>query len=1418
MDYMFDHKFKYLSIMDCNRGRGDATAVENKGLKDHHAERWCIRQLQNIGYDKFTLQADAEPAIQAFIKMCSSKVQGKEIHCRCTPSGSHQSNGQVERWHQTLQGQVKALLLEAQVRFNLPDLSNNWELLSWVVRHAAWLIQRFQPYLRGKTPHEIKHGKKYESDVCCFGECVMCLETVSDAKRDKFKSRWLSGMWLGRLDISDEHLVYDVGSKSIKRFRTIRRHSSDVMRWSYAEHITNITLTPWLLKVEGGATGSTVPWSRPGLVPAAKAADVPEEQQKPVGKDPTPGCLACSHAHGYHHSAACKKRKGAMMEEAELDRNASKESAQKRQSVAPAATAAAEDSMDLDEEGPSLVRRRIPEKRAPMEHEVSESGKKPKILIAEIMGDTNEEEDDLDWEQFFPPEELKKGRDKEVNSLYELKTFRLVPETEVRKAGHKVIGTRWVDRWRQIPGDDKEVQWEVKSRLVAMDFTDGKKSVETYSATPGSSSLKIILVEAAIKELEQKLLRDVKKKKSYTMMLYDIKVAFLNSVLDKAIYCRPPKEIADEYEARTGVKCLMELLKGLYGLKRASNLWRGHFNGIMKEINFIPLDSDECLYYNADTNSLVYVDDGILHGDRDEVLKIIEELKKRLSLNDKLQEIRNVGDKGKFLNRVIKKTPDGYSLTGDVELVKKLLKEMGMQKCRAAPTPWQDRTRADEEEVVDPLKHSLFRTATGIILYISHDRQDIQYAAKCLSKCLHGPTEEDFSQLKRVCRYLRGRPEMEQLFEFKVVPRTLTTPVDSNWAGEKPSMKSTSGGAVRIGEAPEYMPVISSWSRNQGSVALSTAEAELYGIGTGTCEALHVQQVFQELGRSLRIKVQTDASAAKAALERNAMKGMRHIQIRHMFMRSLIKDKKIQIEKIPGVENIADLNTKGTTTAVQETLLKLLPYKFHNQNMDFEDEVQEKVEVNMIRERITELDRWRKPVEWRVIPGAGIYYGEDFNYKQDMMFPLWFCRPSWAWIEEPTAMHCWRHGKLDELGQHVWRFDPEEDSGIPEIPDNLMTLGENWREMHETTYIKPEDVAWREESNKAIRRNHFLALTPFPPWRGKEESDKVQQMMRNGIGRRDVWLDRYAFYKSDVEMMATLVQRVKDTTRDQELCKVPIDDMLAYEIEVNPIAWGFFVMDPRNKESLEPDEEVINKPIAFLTTNFKNFRETTFTVRRARRALETNYFMTAFAALVVHAHSASELVVQEGISRGLAVHSFGSFEDMLSFKMLIGMLVLAMLAGIIIGWQLQKFAMRFQRVIERVTEVPETPEFTGEQEKEEEVDEATIPDVVAGDALWKEELKIVVKAEELSKLSNAELMEICNMRKFKVGARPTKDIIVELLCRTEDLATGPQMRYMKVLARKHGVILEPKHYASKMAAGRQLDSMIALNSTTSSSG
>jgi hypothetical protein len=162
---------------------------------------------------------------------------------------------------------------------------------------------------------------------------------------------------------------------------------------------------------------------------------------------------------------------------------------------------------------------------------------------------------------------------------------------------------------------------------------------------------------------------------------------------------------------------------------------------------------------------------------------------------------------------------------------------------------------------------------------------------------------------------------------------------------------------------------------------------------------------------------------------------------------------------------------------------------------------------------------------------------------------------------------------------------------------------------------------------------------------------------------------------------------------------------------------------------------------------------------------------------------------RKGIRMGLAVYSFQEMPDF--NQVFIGILILAMLAGIILGWHMHKFAMRFHKfqVTERVTEVPEVPE------EAEEVDEATVPNVVAGDALWKDELKVAVKAEELSELSNADLLVVCNMLNFKkLGAKPTRSAMVELLSKLETMASGPQMRYVKILARRHGVTLEPRHY------------------------
>ena len=62
--------------------------------------------------------------------------------------------------------------------------------------------------------------------------------------------------------------------------------------------------------------------------------------------------------------------------------------------------------------------------------------------------------------------------------------------------------------------------------------------------------------------------------------------------------------------------------------------------------------------------------------------------------------------------------------------------------------------------------------------------------------------------------------------------------VDSDWAGCKRTRKSTSGTVIQLLEC-----TVASGSRTQGTIKLSSGEAELYAIGQGTRETLHVRNL-----------------------------------------------------------------------------------------------------------------------------------------------------------------------------------------------------------------------------------------------------------------------------------------------------------------------------------------------------------------------------------------------------------------------------------------------------------------------------------------------------------------------------------------------------------------------------------------------
>ena len=66
---------------------------------------------------------------------------------------------------------------------------------------------------------------------------------------------------------------------------------------------------------------------------------------------------------------------------------------------------------------------------------------------------------------------------------------------------------------------------------------------------------------------------------------------------------------------------------------------------------------------------------------------------------------------------------------------------------------------------------------------------------------------------------------------------------DTGWAGCVRTRKSTSGGCVTIGKH-----LLKAWSSTQSSLALSSGDAEYYGVVRGVGVGLGMQALYRDLG------------------------------------------------------------------------------------------------------------------------------------------------------------------------------------------------------------------------------------------------------------------------------------------------------------------------------------------------------------------------------------------------------------------------------------------------------------------------------------------------------------------------------------------------------------------------------------------
>eukprot|EP00974_Lingulodinium_polyedra_P064424 6223808-Lingulodinium_polyedra.AAC.1 len=113
-------------------------------------------------------------------------------------------------------------------------------------------------------------------------------------------------------------------------------------------------------------------------------------------------------------------------------------------------------------------------------------------------------------------------------------------------------------------------------------------------------------------------------------------------------------------------------------------------------------------------------------------------------------------------------------------------------------------------------------------------------------------------RLDRLARYLLGHADLVLVYPHAEAPSGSRVYVDANWA-EVPDRYSTHAGVELAGEH-----LIDSWVTTDQVRALSTAEAELYGIVDGGAHGLETRHVHGECGLDWSVEVDCDASAAIA--------------------------------------------------------------------------------------------------------------------------------------------------------------------------------------------------------------------------------------------------------------------------------------------------------------------------------------------------------------------------------------------------------------------------------------------------------------------------------------------------------------------------------------------------------------------------
>eukprot|EP01035_Chromulina_nebulosa_P025366 gene25366-33109_t len=523
---------------------------------------------------------------------------------------------------------------------------------------------------------------------------------------------------------------------------------------------------------------------------------------------------------------------------------------------------------------------------------------------------TPDEDDDSDTESesaeippshpdYLPYEEMPKKM-KEALCGKERAHWRKAWEYEIWNLSSKPIKSKFV--FRKTIRPDGSIKYRV--RLVACGYSQilGKDYDETYAPTAKYRSLCIILNLAAIF--------------NWDIEGIDVEQAFLESPLDKEIYMTLPKDVYCQ-RGFPDKPILVKLLRSLYGLKQAGELWYKTVKEILTDFKYVCLIHDACVFIkrNPDTGKVVivvvYVDDILFIGDdKAEIQEILTHVESRVTA------MTTMGEVTRYIGVEIKRDRVNHTLSlSQQPFIDKIVKNNDGGEKSAIPIPMQP--QADYNTPGDGSNPPIQKQVGEFRFLADRTRPDIQAAVGILGSSAVKPNKAHLKGVDHLARYIKGSRDMLLTFggsdDSKVELFCYTDTAHLQDTTSKPRM----GYAffLNLESGTVYAKSVKS-----NTVSHSSCEAEAKAIDAAAIQTIWLRGFLAELGFTQpnpTVFYTDSASAIDLGELFRVGKNSIHMTMRLNFIHECIQNGTISLKYI------------NTNLEVADVLTNLLPVSAH---------------------------------------------------------------------------------------------------------------------------------------------------------------------------------------------------------------------------------------------------------------------------------------------------------------------------------------------------------------------------------------------------------------------------------------------------------------------------------------------------------